>query len=81
MSKCILCNGVFVCLFVCSKQSIIKQLLDSVFVIFGIIKVSVSVISPVQSKAPRQRPFKADNTYLKRKNAKVISTRFRALWL
>ena len=49
--------------------------------IFGIIKVSVRVISPVQSKAPRQRPCKADNTYLKRKNAKVISTRFRVLWV
>ena len=39
----VLCDGVFVLNFI-SKQCIIKQLLDSVFVISGIIKVSVRVI-------------------------------------
>ena len=39
-----------------SKQCIIKQLLDSVFVISGIIKVEVSVLS--------QPSASADNTYL-----------------
>ena len=36
-----------------SKQCIIKQLLDSVFVISGIIKISVSVIS-LSLRLPRQ---------------------------
>ena len=40
-----------------SKQCIIKQLLDSVFVISGIIKVSVLVLSAQPSAL-------ADNTYL-----------------
>ena len=40
-----------------SKQCIIKQLLDSVFVISGIIKVSVICYQPQSSAS-------ADNTYL-----------------
>ena len=41
--NCVRCDNAFVV--ICFKQCIIKQLLDSVFVISEIIKVSVSVIS------------------------------------
>ena len=39
------CDGVFVAIYFGTMYTVIKQLLDSVFVISGIIKVSVSVIS------------------------------------
>ena len=39
------CDGVFVAIHFGTMYNAIKQLLDSVFVISGIIKVSVSVIS------------------------------------
>ena len=82
--RCQTASYAMVCLFVCfvffPKRSIIKQLLDSVSVIFRIIKVSVSVISPTQSKALSRRPRLITLTYHE-KMPKMISTRFRALCL
>ena len=50
MSKihCVRCDNAFAVIFSKTEQFIIKQLLDSVFVMSEIIKVSISVISQPQ---------------------------------